>query len=130
MPARKPKEWLNGGEQLLPVKAGALAEHQKALASLKADTDALRELSKLAADVAEQESHTLQALEAVADRLFAESDDVELGVEFDRLEAAQKRLGAQSELVTKKLFAAAEKLQPVLKAGIAGATRLLSAWRD
>jgi hypothetical protein len=39
-------------------------------------------------------------------------------------------LSAQSEFVTKKLFAAAEKLQPVLKTGIAGATRLLSAWRD
>jgi hypothetical protein len=89
MPARKPKDWIaNNNVTSSSADDGALAEHQKALASLKADTDALRELSKLAADLGEQESHTQQALESVADKLFTEPGDDELTSEFDRLEAA------------------------------------------
>jgi hypothetical protein len=96
MPARKSKDWIANNSVTSSSadahKADALSGHQAALAALKADTKALAELSKLATDVAQQESHTIQALEAVTDRLFAESGDTELATEFDRLEAGAARL--------------------------------------
>jgi hypothetical protein len=133
MAARKPKTWLtNGGTSTnTPAQpATGLGEHREALASLADQTKRLRGLDKICAELAQLQEQTAQTIEAVSDKLLESPKADELNAEWDRLEAARKKLGDQSAVAEKKLFSVAEALQTKLKLDIPAANRLLSAWRE
>jgi hypothetical protein len=101
--------------------------HRAALAELKRDTGTLRELDKVSAELAEQSEKTAQAIESVSDKLLTSPSNDDLNDEWDRLEAARKKLGGQAAVAEKKLLATAEGFQSDLKPAIAGGNRLLTA---
>jgi len=130
MPARKVKSWLNGGFTSTTQPATGLDEHKSSLAGLKADTAMLRQLDRVSSALAEQSEKTAQAIESVSDKLLSEPSNGVFNGEWDKLEAARKKLTDQSAIVEKRLLSQAEALQSDLKPAIAAANRLLTAWRE
>jgi hypothetical protein len=112
-------------------------EHRKQLASLKAEHERLVTLTQRSEELFQAQSHTAQAIEAVAEKLLGDRSNGNAGPtvseaeeELSQLEKRRLSLSAQLNSLSAKQRKAEEALQKRLGADITASGRLESAWLE